>query len=215
MVFADRVEAGKKLAMELAGTCKQNGVVLAIPRGGVVVGAEIARILGMTLDVIIPRKIGAPHNPEVAIGAVTQDGITFFNKPLLNFLELEEKDLARMVEREKREIERRMLLYRGQMEYPDYSGRCIIVVDDGIATGYTVKAALRWIRQKFKPQKLILAVPVAPQDTLDRLEDEVDQLVVLETPDDFYAVGQFYLDFSQTTDQEVIQILKERTAQQA
>lgn len=215
MIFADRVDAGKRLARELAGVCKQNGVVLAIPRGGVVVGAEIARALGMPIDVIIPKKIGAPHNPEVAIGAVTQDGTTFFNHSLFAFLGLEEKDLTGLVEEQKKEIKRRMILYRGRAEYPDYSGRCIIVVDDGIATGYTVLAALRWTRQKFKPQKLILAVPVAPRDTLDRLEEEVDQLVVLETPDDFYAVGQFYRDFSQTTDQEVIQILKERTAQQA
>ncbi|RKO65524.1 phosphoribosyltransferase [Desulfofundulus salinus] len=215
MIFSDRVEAGKKLAGEMAGVCKHNGLVLAIPRGGVVVGAEIARSLGMPLDVIIPRKIGAPHNPEVAIGAVTQDGTTFFNHSLLAFLGLEEKDLTGLVDEQKREIKRRMILYRGGVEYPDYSGRCIIVVDDGIATGYTVLAALRWIRQKFKPQKLILAVPVAPRDTLDRLKDEVDQLVVLAAPDDFYAVGQFYRDFSQTTDQEVIQILKERTAPQA
>ncbi len=208
MIFFDRTDAGKKLAEKLKGLCERDGLVLAIPRGGVVVGAEIARTLCIPLDVIIPRKIGAPHNPELAIGAVTQDGTTFFNQSLLAFLGLEEKDLTGFVEEQKREIKRRMNLYRGGVEYPDYSGRCIIVVDDGIATGYTVLAALRWIRQKFKPQKLILAVPVAPRDTLDRLEDEVDQLVVLAAPDNFYAVGQFYRDFSQITDQEVIALLR-------
>ncbi|MGB9803196.1 phosphoribosyltransferase, partial [Desulfofundulus sp.] len=106
----------------------------------------------------------------------------------------------------------RMILYRGSDEYPDYSGRCIIVVDDGIATGYTVLAALRWVRHKFEPEELVLAVPVAPRETMRQLEDEADKLVVLEVPDDFYAVGQFYRDFNQVADEEVIRLLKEKTA---
>ncbi|SHF48805.1 Predicted phosphoribosyltransferase [Desulfofundulus australicus DSM 11792] len=212
MVFADRADAGRQLAGKLTGACKQKGIILAIPRGGVVVGAEISRQLDLPLDLVIPRKIGAPHNPEVAIGALTQDGTTVFNHQLLAVLGLKEKDVAGLVEEQRKEIERRLVLYRGDKEYPDYSGRCIIVVDDGIATGYTVIAALRWIRQKFRPEKLILAVPVAPVDSLDRLEKEVDQLVVLMAPEDFYAVGQFYQDFRQVTDREVIQLLKERRA---
>ncbi|MBE3587880.1 MAG: phosphoribosyltransferase [Thermoanaerobacteraceae bacterium] len=206
-MFVDRVDAGRRLAARLRGICGRDGLVLAIPRGGVVVGAQIARELGLPLDVVIPRKVGAPHNPEVAIGAVTQDGTTFYNRTLLDFLGLGEDDLQEQVELQKKEIRRRMLLYRGKVDYPDYSGRQVILVDDGIATGYTVLAALRWIRRQFAPGELILAVPVAPADVVDRLAGEVDQLVVLLVPEDFYAVGQFYQDFSQTTDEEVIGLL--------
>ncbi|MQL53178.1 phosphoribosyltransferase [Desulfofundulus thermobenzoicus] len=206
-MFVDRVDAGRQLAARLRGICGRDGLVLAIPRGGVVVGAQIARELGLPLDVVIPRKVGAPHNPEVAIGAVTQDGTTFYNRTLLDFLGLGEDELQEQVELQKKEIKRRMLLYRGRVDYPDYSGRQVILVDDGIATGYTVLAALRWIRRQFAPGELILAVPVAPTDVVDRLGEEVDRLVVLLVPEDFYAVGQFYQDFSQTTDEEVITLL--------
>lgn len=206
-IFVDRVDAGRQLAARLRGICGRDGLVLAIPRGGVVVGAQIARELGLPLDVVIPRKVGAPHNPEVAIGAVTQDGTTFYNRTLLDFLGLGEDELQEQVELQKKEIKRRMLLYRGRVDYPDYSGRQVILVDDGIATGYTVLAALRWIRRQFAPGELILAVPVAPTDVVDRLGEEVDRLVVLLVPEDFYAVGQFYQDFSQTTDEEVITLL--------
>lgn len=209
MFFEDRVDAGRKLAKELMGVCSGRGVVLAVPRGGVVVGAEVAKTLGFPLDVIIPRKIGAPQNPEMAIGAVAQDGVVYLNRSLINALGLSEEGILALVEEQKAEIERRMRLYRGSTEYPDYSRRCIIVVDDGIATGYTILAALRWVRQKFEPQKLILAVPVAPRDTLKRLEEEVDQLVALLVPVDFYAVGQFYRDFSQISDQEVLELLRQ------
>lgn len=209
MLFADRVDAGRRLAAELKGACPGDGVVLAVPRGGVVVGAEVARELGFPLDVVIPRKIGAPQNPELAIGAVTQDGAVYLNRPLMAALGIGEEEVAALVKKEEAEIERRMRLYRGSTEYPDYRERCVIVVDDGVATGYTITAALRWVRKKFSPSKLILAVPVAPQETVLRLKDEVDQLVVLFSPADFYAVGQFYRDFSQTSDQEVVELLRQ------
>ncbi|WP_245574265.1 phosphoribosyltransferase [Desulfovirgula thermocuniculi] len=209
MIFADRVDAGRRLAAELKGVCPGDGVVLAVPRGGVVVGAEVARELGFPLDVVIPRKIGAPQNPELAIGAVTQDGTVYLNRPLMAALGIGEEEVFALVKEEEAEIERRMRLYRGSTEYPAYDGRCVIVVDDGIATGYTITAALRWVRKKFSPCKLILAVPVAPRETAVRLKGEVDQLVVLSSPADFYAVGQFYRDFSQTSDRDVIDLLEE------
>lgn len=208
MIFRDRADAGRRLANRLADLAGKDGVVLAIPRGGVVVGAEIARKLGLEIDLIIPRKIGAPQNPELAIGAVTQDGTTIFDRRLIDLLGLSESELEEKISFEIHEIKRRMSLYRGSEETPNYEGRRLIVVDDGIATGYTVLAALRSARN-FHPRELILAIPVAPPDTLAMLEKEVDRIVCLHTPDVFYAVGQFYQHFDQTEDEEVINILKE------
>lgn len=208
MVFKDRLEAGKKLALELSGRSFPNGLVIAVPRGGVVIGAEVARSLNLGLDLIIPRKLGAPHNPELAVGAVTQDGTTIFNQRLLNFLHLEENDLQCIINQEVKEIKRRMILYRGSEDYPDCKDKQLIVTDDGIATGYTMLAALRSLK-KIKPGEITLAVPVAPADTLAMFKDEVDHIVCLLVPDNFYAVGQFYQYFDQTSDTEVIKILRE------
>lgn len=208
MVFKDRVDAGRQLSDKLVGYAGKNGVVLAIPRGGVVIGAEIARRLGLGLDLIIPRKVGAPQNPEVAIGAVTQDGTTIFDRRLIEMLGISEFDFEDKISCEINEIKRRMVLYRGSENHQDYKGRQLIVVDDGVATGYTMLAALRSARN-FHPGELILAIPVAPPDTLEMLEKEVDRVVCLLVPDDFYAVGQFYECFDQTEDEEVIKILKE------
>lgn len=208
MVFEDRADAGQKLADKLAGYISEDGLVLAIPRGGVVVGAEVARRFGLELDLIIPRKIGSPQNPEMAVGAVTQDGTTILNQRLVEVLRISQPELSEKIDYEINEIKRRMLLYRGGENGRDYKGRQIIVVDDGVATGYTMLAALRSARN-FQPRELILAIPVAPPDTLEVLEKEVDVVVCLLVPGNFYAVGQFYVDFDQTDDDEVIEILKE------
>lgn len=207
MLFKNREEAGRRLAERLAREDLPDGLVLGIPRGGVVVAAAVARALNLPLDIIVPRKIGAPGNPEYAIGAVTQDGTVIYNPALLRSMRLEEAALKRQVEAEIREIERRMTLYRGTRVPPDCQGRTVILVDDGIATGYTVLAALRSLRRA-GARKTVLAVPVAPPESLQRLEPEVDRLLCLESPADFYAVGQFYLDFGQTTDEEVIALLR-------
>jgi len=169
----------------------------------------VARSLKIPLDLVIPRKIGAPHNPEAAVGAVAQDGTTIFNHQALSVLGIREEDLQEVVEEQIKEIRRRMKMYRGREDYPSYDNRQVIVVDDGIATGYTVLAALRSVKNMFKLKELVLAVPVAPSDTLEILKTEVDRVVCLLTPPDFYAVGQFYVDFSQTTDEEVISLLQE------
>lgn len=207
LLFEDREEAGRLLADRLASEDLPNGLVLGVPRGGVVVAAVVARELALPLDIIVPRKIGAPTNPELAVGAVTQDGTVIYNSVLLQRLRLDERDLERQVELEIEEIERRMMLYRGSRVPPDCVGRTIILVDDGIATGYTVLAALRSLQQA-GPRKVVLAVPVAPSETLDRLKPEVDRVICLESPPDFYAVGQFYLHFGQTSDREVIALLR-------
>ncbi len=210
MIFKDRTEAGRLLAEELTGRIAKDGVVLAIPRGGVVVGAELARGLGLKLDLIIPRKIGSPHNPEVAIGAIAQNGEPILDHRLIERLGVAETDLSEIMASELDEINRRMLLYRGNENYKhrDYSGKQLIVVDDGIATGYTMLAALSSARG-MRPRELILAVPVAPPDTLEIMKKEVDQVVCLLTPDNFYAVGQFYVNFDQTDDAVVVKLLKE------
>jgi predicted phosphoribosyltransferase len=207
MIFKDRVDAGKKLAEALKLWDFSGGLVLAIPRGGVVVGAEVARALKVGLDLIIPRKIGSPQNQEVAVGAVTQDGTTIFDDFLLSKLGLLPRELSDSVRCEMAEIKRRMEVYRDSPEYPDLSGRPVIVVDDGVATGYTMLAALRSVK-KFKPLEVTLAIPVAPPKVLALLKEEVDRAVCLLTPENFYAVGQFYLDFDQTGDDEVIKLLK-------
>lgn len=208
LMFRDRVEAGRKLAEKLEGTVESSGLVLAIPRGGVVVGAEIARRLGLDLDLIIPRKIGSPQNPEVAIGAVTQDGSTILNTRLIEKLGITDLELQEAITRETMEIIRRVALYGGGWEQKDCSSRQIVVVDDGVATGFTMLACLRSARN-LHPRELILAVPVAPPDTLGLLQKEVDRAVCLLTPDSFYAVGQFYENFDQTSDEEVVKIMKE------
>ncbi|HIE12438.1 MAG TPA: phosphoribosyltransferase [Desulfotomaculum sp.] len=207
-MFADRVDAGRRLAERLTGREYPKGLVLAIPRGGVVVGAEIARALGLPLDIIIPRKIGAPYNPELAIGAVTQDGTAIFNEELLRHFSLTQAAKDKLVAEAVAETNRRMRLYRGDKPVMSWHSRTIILTDDGIATGFTVTAALRSLR-KADPERIVLAVPVAPPDTLDLLRPEVDELVCLLVPEIFMAVGQFYYHFEQTSDQEVISLLKE------
>lgn len=206
-MFRDRVDAGRRLAARLAEEDLPGGLVLGIPRGGVVVAAVVAAELALPLDVIVPRKIGAPGNPELAVGAVTQDGTVIYNEQLLRRLGLKAGDLEGQVRQQIQEIERRTALYRGSGAPPALAGRTVILIDDGIATGYTVLAALRSLRRA-RPRRVILGVPVAPPETLERLKPEVDQLVCLEAPEDFYAVGQFYLHFDQNSDQEVIGLLR-------
>ncbi|MBC7106524.1 MAG: phosphoribosyltransferase, partial [Firmicutes bacterium] len=176
------------------------------PRGGVVVGAQVASRLGLPLDVIIPRKIGAPHNPEVAVGAVAQDGTVLYDYYSLAVLGLKEEDLRPQVEQILQEIDRRLRMYRGDEPLPNLGGRTVILTDDGIATGYTVLAALRSLRTQ-NPREIVLAVPVAPPETVDLLRPEVDEVVCLLQPTPFYAVGQFYKSFPQVDDAEVLSLL--------
>lgn len=206
-MFRDRIDAGQELAKRLEPEYRgANAVVLAIPRGGVVVGDQVAKSLDLPLDVIIPRKIGAPGNPELAIGAVAH-GRAMINEPLVRQMGISGSYINQEVERQLGEIDRRRKLYMGGREPISLEGKIAIVVDDGIATGYTALAAIDAVRQHH-PQKIVLAVPVAPRDACDRFQGEVDEVVCLEAHEIFFAVGQFYESFEQTTDSEVVAILK-------
>jgi putative phosphoribosyl transferase len=206
-LFINRVDAGKKLSSALASTKSQNAIVLAIPRGGVIVGYEIARTRDIPLDVIIPRKLGAPSNPELAIGAVAEDGTLILNEELVSYLGVTEEYIKAESAKQRVEIERRLKSYRGSAPYPNVKNRTVIVADDGIATGYTMKAALASVRKR-GAKTVVMAVPVGPASTIVEMQNDADQVVCLYTPDPFYAIGQFYENFAQTTDEEVIKLLK-------
>jgi putative phosphoribosyl transferase len=202
VIFADRIDAGDRLAKGLAHLAGSDCVVLAIPRGGVIVGEVIARELGAPLDVVVPRKIGAPGNPELAIGAVAP-GIRVLDPRMVGALGVTDRYLEREIAEQEAEIERRQRAYRGGRPPQPVEGRVAIVVDDGVATGSTAVAALRWARAR-GAERVVLAVPVAPPQSLERLRAEADEVVVLETPQPFLAVGEWYRDFDQTTDEQVV-----------
>ena len=208
MPFVDRTEAGRKLAKALAAYKNQRPVVLALPRGGVPVAAEVAIALDAPLDLVLVRKIGVPFQPELAMGAVV-DGIEpviVRNDEVIQLCGVSETDFNAIRDEQLAEIERRRKLYLGDRPHPQLAGRTVIVVDDGIATGATTRAALRAIRMR-KPSKLVLAVPVAPTDTLKKLHGEADDVVCLEDYQEFGAIGLFYSDFRQVSDTEVIAVL--------
>jgi putative phosphoribosyl transferase len=183
-------------------------LVLAIPRGGVVVGYEIAQTLHLPLDVIIPHKLGAPYNPELAIGAITEDGSTVLDDNLITDLGVSQDYITKESERQKKEIERRLVLYRQNQPNLYLKGKDVIVVDDGIATGSTMKAALLSVKNK-GARSITVAIPVGPSSTIKELEKRANRVVCLYLPEYFQAIGQFYDDFSQTTDDEVIGLLRE------
>ncbi|MGQ9722054.1 MAG: phosphoribosyltransferase [Candidatus Jordarchaeum sp.] len=206
-MFRDRVDAGKKLAKELLEYKGTNPVVLAIPRGGVVVGYEVAKELAVPLDIVVPRKIPAPHNPELGIGAVAQDGTIIIDPEIKKYVSFSEEYVQEEAERQIKEIERRTKAYRGDREPISVEKRVVILVDDGLATGVTMRAAIRSIRKK-NPQKIVVAVPVGPPSTVKKIEEEADEVISLVIYEPFEAVGQFYSDFSQTSDSEVISLLQ-------
>jgi putative phosphoribosyl transferase len=207
-VFTDRKEAGHRLAQELLKYKGENPVVMALPRGGVPVGYEIALALEATLDIIVVRKLGAPGNPELGIGAIV-DGDhpqSVLNEDVMRELNVCDDYLFREVAAQVKEIRRRQDAYRGGRLPADIAGRTVIVVDDGIATGGSIRAALRGLRRQ-NPKKLVLAVPVAPPEAIESLRPEADDVICLDTPPYFLAIGQFYENFEQTTDEEVIRLL--------
>lgn len=204
-IFEDRADAGRRLSQLLLEYKSPNVIVLAIPRGGVVVGWEVANALRAPLDVVIPRKIGAPSEPELAIGAVAEH-VEVIDEDSVRYLGVSEKYIREETVRQREEIERRKALYRHGRPPLDVQGKTVLLVDDGIATGYTTIAAARELRL-MQPGRLVLAVPVAPPEAVRRLRQEVDELIVIETPEPFMAVGAWYADFGQTTDEEVVELL--------
>jgi len=216
MAFRDRSEAGRRLAEALSAYRGRDAVVLALPRGGVPVAAEVAAALQAPLDLILVRKIGVPTQPELAMGAVV-DGATPIvvrNEDVIEFAGITEDEFDAECAREFAEIERRRQRYIGERARAEIAGQTVIVIDDGVATGATTRAALQAIRNR-KPKQLVLAVPVAPGETITKLRGEVDALICLETPELFGAIGYFYRDFRQVSDQEVIAILKRFPATRA
>jgi putative phosphoribosyl transferase len=208
-IFKNREDAAKRLANKLESLVKPAGelIILAIPRGGVVTGDVVASIIGAKLDIVVSRKIGAPYNSELAIGAVMHDGSFFSNEDIISMLNVSRDYIDKQISIQKKEIERRLMTFRGSKQYHLYD-KTIILVDDGIATGATIFAAIRWLGSQ-KLKRLIVAAPVAAKDTFDKLkEQKVDDVVVLQSPLAFSAVGAFYEDFSQVSDEQVIEIMK-------
>ncbi len=208
MPFSDRTAAGRRLAAALAEYKAQQPVVLALPRGGVPVAAEVAAKLDAPLDLILVRKIGVPFQPELAMGAVVDGGspTVVRNDDVIRHAGIDEQEFKTICDRELAEIERRRFLYLGNRGRADVAGHTAIVIDDGIATGATTRAALQATRIR-GPKKLVLAVPVAPTDTLADMRHEADEVICLEDHAFFGAIGLYYRDFSQVADQEVIEIL--------
>ncbi|MFZ5954265.1 MAG: phosphoribosyltransferase [Candidatus Dependentiae bacterium] len=207
MIFNDRIDAGNKLAQHLI-SYKNNPavVVVALPRGGVIVAKEIASLLNAPLDIVVTRKIGLPFMPELAVGAVSQDGSYFLDKQIMKQLAVRKDELLDTIDLERKEINRRLKTYKKDMPALDVKDKIVILVDDGIATGSTVLAAIQTIKH-MKPKKIILAVPVLPQAAVGLMQAQVDQLVYLQAPEYFVGISQFYHEFPQITDQEVIEAL--------
>ena len=212
-ILKDRVEAGKRLASAVKSVGK-DAIILGVPRGGVVVGFEVAQALCVPLDIIVTKKIGAPENAELAVGAVAEDGTYILDEDILRQIYVPKEYIAEEVERQKQEIQRRLIRYRGDVPYPTLKNREVVVIDDGVATGSTLKAALRLLRGK-GAKTVVVAVPVGPPETIRELRKLADRVVVLFTPEPFYAIGQFYVDFSQTSDKEVIELLRRNREKQA
>ena len=214
MPFKDRLDAGCKLAAVLTKYKDRQPVVLALPRGGVPVAAEVAVALNAPLDLILVRKIGVPFQPELAMGAVVDGGapIVVRNEDVIRLAGIGEQDFKAVCEQELAEIERRRQRYLGSRERVDIAGRAVIVIDDGIATGATTRAALRATRMR-NPKTLVLAVPVAPTENLAAMREEADDVVCLEDYAQFGAIGYYYSDFRQISDQEVTDILARFPAQ--
>jgi predicted phosphoribosyltransferase len=207
-MFRNRVDAGRRLASALSDYEGEKVVIYAIPRGGVVVAYEVANRLDAPIEIVIPRKIRAPNQPELAIGAVTQDGTSLLNHKLISNLDVSEDYLQKEIDIQIEEINRRMNRYQNHKQSIDLKDKIVIVVDDGVATGATLRAAILSIKRK-EPKLIVVAVPVGPSDTIKQLEKDADRVVCLYVPEPFFAIGQFYQNFDQTSDEEVIRLLKD------
>jgi putative phosphoribosyl transferase len=207
MPFRDRVDAGRALAHRLLPLGTDDVVVLGLPRGGVPVAAEVAHALGAPLDVVVVRKLGVPSQPELAMGAIGEDGVCIVNDEVAASIRIAPEELAEVEQRERAELERRLQRYRAGRPRVPLHGRTAVVVDDGIATGSTARAACEVVR-RLGAVRVVLAVPVAPASSVAELRSAADDVVCVEMPPYFHAVGQWYDDFSQTTDDEVTALLQ-------
>ncbi len=213
MPFLDRSDAGRRLAERLRRYAKQPGcLVLALPRGGVPVAYEAARVLDLPLDVFLVRKLGVPGHTELAMGALASGGVRFLNQGVVRALHISSEAIEAVARKELRELERREREYREGRPAPEVAGRTIILIDDGLATGATMKAAVLALREA-GARRIVVAVPVASPRTCSEIAELADEAICVETPEDFFAVGEWYYDFSQTTDRKVREILKKAAAE--
>lgn len=209
-LFQNRYDAGRRLADQLIQYQNDaNTIILALPRGGVPVAYEVAKKLHLPLDIFVVRKLGVPFHEELAMGAIASGDAVFFNEDVISNLDVTKDDIHHVIEKEKRELERREKKYRSEQVYPNITGKKIILIDDGIATGASIHSAIIALK-KLSVDKIIIAVPVAPESTIFELKSLVDEIICLYPATIFYGVGQFYDDFSQTTDEEVINLLSEK-----
>jgi putative phosphoribosyl transferase len=208
MIYRNRSEAGKHLATRLSQYANRDDVlVLALPRGGVPVAFEVAKALHAPLDIFLVRKLGVPGHKELAMGAISTGGVRVLNEDVVNYLEVPSDVIDAVAADELRELERREREYRGDRPEPDVRGKTVILVDDGLATGSTMRAAVAALRQQ-NPARIVVAVPVSAPQTCDEYRMGVDEIICAITPEPFYGVGQWYSDFSQTTDEEVRELLE-------
>ncbi|MGL4622813.1 phosphoribosyltransferase [Chroococcidiopsis sp.] len=213
--FRNRTEAGQLLAAGLKHYSNRSDVlVLGLPRGGVPVAYEVAKALNAPLDICLVRKLGVPGHKELAMGAIASDGVRVLNYDVVSWLGISSKTIDEVAARELRELQRRDRAYRGDRPLPSVKNSTVILVDDGLATGATMRAAIAVLKQE-QPQSIIVAVPVAPRSLCDELKAEVDKVVCVATPEPFYAIGLWYEDFSQTTDEEVHNLLAQASSQLA
>lgn len=208
MIFRDRTEAGKYLATKLLSHKDRPDVlVLALPRGGVPVAFEVAEALGVPLDIFLVRKLGVPGHEELAMGAISTGGVRVLNEDVVDYLGIPEHIIDAIADEELKELKRREVAYRGNRAQPDVKGKTVILIDDGLATGSTIRAAAQALRQQ-QPARIIVAVPVSAPQTCDEYRIGVDEIICAVTPERFFGVGRWYVDFSQTTDEEVRDLLE-------
>jgi len=212
MVFRNRHDAGRQLAMELSGyAARPDVLVLGLPRGGVPVAYEVAQELHVPLDVFLVRKLGVPSQPELAMGAIATGGVRVLNEDVVHALEIAPDEIDAVARAEQAELRRRERLYRDERGPPRVRGKVVILIDDGLATGSTMRAAVAALRQQ-RPARIIVAVPVGAASTCSELAAEADEVVCAQTPEPFYAVGLWYKDFAQTSDEEVRELLERAAA---
>ena len=207
-MFLDRMDAGEKLADSLYKFKDEDVIVLAVPRGGLAIAYDTIKRFGLKWDLIIPRKIGAPHNKEFAIGAVSVDGSYFINSEYVKMLGISQDYIEKEVLEQISEIKRRMKEYRGKDTFPEVKDKTVIIIDDGIATGFTILAVIKAVKKQ-GAKKIILAIPVGPRETIEEFKEIVDEVICLYIPEKFYAVGSYYENFEQVTDAEVFKIIHE------
>lgn len=213
--FRDRQEAGRLLAERLGSYANRDPlIVLALPRGGVPVAVEVARALSAPMDVIVVRKLGTPGQPELAMGAIAMGGVRVLNRGVVDALDVDGNALREQTERERAELVRRERAFRGERPFPPVEGHTVILVDDGLATGSTMRAAIEIVKQH-DPREVVVAVPVAPPSTVDDLSRLVDDMVVVATPEPFYAIGLWYDDFHQLRDEDVRGALEQNWSEAA